>query len=311
MADLFNPPISLSPSYFKTRHLENMVENRTVFNLPNAELNVYETHRKEESVQLRFSDPVLASMVKGKKVMHLGTDQAFDFYPGESVLLPARELMKIDFPEASERQPTQCLALVLAPDKINGVVDFLNEQHPKSDPGSEWQFTDYNFHFMNDLAVNQIIDRLIFLFTENHPSKNLFADFMLRELIIRLMQTEARHLLFDKAVGENATENRLAYIVRYIREHLQDNLNIATLSRQAYMSQSHFFRCFRSELGLSPVDFINTERIKYAKKMLEETRASVSEIATACGFNNVPYFLKQFKRHTHLTPSQYRNGLGR
>lgn len=307
MTDPLSTPLQLSPTHFKTRHLENMVENRTIYSLPNAELNIYETHRVESAVQLRFQDPVLASMVTGKKVMHLGEAQAFDFYPGESVILPANELMRIDFPEATELQPTQCLALVMAPDKINSVVDFLNDQHPKSEAGSEWQFTDYNFHFMNDLAVNQIIQRLIFLFTENHPSKSLFADFMLRELIIRLMQTEARHLLTEQPDAPNSSENRLAYIVQYIREHLQDNLNITNLSRQAYMSQSHFFRCFRNELGLSPIDFINKERIKCAKKMLEQTKYSIAEIAAACGFNNLPYFLKQFKRYTRLTPSQYRN----
>ncbi|MFN8303601.1 MAG: AraC family transcriptional regulator [Saprospiraceae bacterium] len=265
---------------------------------------MYETKHLARQVELSFNYTVLASMLRGKKVMHL-RDSSFDFFPGESVVLPPGELMRIDFPEATADNPTQCLALTLDHDKINGVVDFLNETSPRADERDEWRFTDYNFHFTNDIAVSQIIGRMIFLFTENHPAKDLFADFMLKELIIRLMQTEARHLLIDQN-GAPKPDSRLAYVIQFIREHLREPLNIDLLSKKACMSQTHFFRCFKNELGISPVDFINAERIKFAQTLLRNPTRSVTDVCYASGFNNVTYFNKLFKRLSGRTPSEYR-----
>ncbi len=298
----------LTQAHYDRRRLETHVENRTVYTLQNAELNVYETHLYAEQVELAFGNPVLASMLRGKKVMHL-RNNSFDFFPGESVVLPPGELMRIDFPEASLDNPTQCLALTLANEKIDHVVDYLNDQYPRLEENREWAFTDYNFHFTNDLAVNQIIARMIFLFTENHPSKDLFADFMLKELIIRLMQTEARHLLIDQS-EKHLHQSRLAFVIQFIRENLLDPLTIEQLSKKACMSQTHFFRCFKNELGISPIDFINDERIKLAKALLRNPTKTIHDVCYESGFNNISYFNKVFKRATHRTPSEYRQGLG-
>ncbi|MBN8682101.1 MAG: AraC family transcriptional regulator [Chitinophagales bacterium] len=301
--------MQLTPGHFERRRLETLVENRTVYSLQWAELNVFETQLHAEKVELSFGSPVLASMLRGKKVMHL-RENSFDFFPGESVVLPPDELMRIDFPEATNDNPTQCLALTMDGSSINKVVDYLNETAPRAEEKNEWRFTDYNFHFTNDVAVNQIIGRLIWLFTENHPSKDVFADFMLRELIIRLMQTEARHLLTEntEALQNNS---RLAFVIKFIRENLHDPLNIDQLSKKACMSQTHFFRCFKNELGISPVDFINAERIKQAKNLLQNPKLSINDVCYACGFNNVSYFNKIFKRATRLTPSEFRQRYGR
>ncbi len=295
----------LTSAHFEHRRLESMVENRTAYTLKHAELNVYETHLLAEKIELQFEEPVLASMLRGKKVMHLRGDNTFDFYPGESVILPGGELMKIDFPEASMQNPTQCLALRIDNTKINNVVEYLNDTEPRVDSSTEWRFTDYNFHFMNDTAVNQIIARMIFLFTENHPSKDIFADFMLKELIIRLMQTEARHLFMDNA-HMHQDSSRLAFVVNFIKTNLHDPLSIEILSRKACMSQSHFFRCFKNELGISPVDYINIERIKLAKTLLRNPKKNINEACFESGFNNISYFNKVFKRFINLTPKQYK-----
>lgn len=297
--------MKLSPTHYRTRKLESHVENRTVYSLNSAELNVYETHLLAEKVELTFNTSVLVSMLRGKKVMHL-RENSFEFVPGESVVLPPDELMRIDFPDATFENPTQCLALSVAKESIHQVVDYMNERRPRAEEHAEWQFTDYNFHFTNDVAVNQIIARLIWLFTEDHSSKDVFADFMLKELIIRLMQTEARHVLMYQT-DTFQHESRLAYVIKFIRDNLHDPLTIDALSKKACMSQTHFFRCFKNEFGISPVDFINNERIRLAKRLLRNPQKNINDVSYACGFNNVSYFNKVFKRATQLTPSQYRH----
>lgn len=286
----------------KNRSLTTLVENQTSYRLNRAELHLFETHQRAERVPLRFGAPILASMLEGKKVMHLEGMQAFDFIPGESVVLPADELMQIDFPEARLDNPTRCLAMAIAPEKIQETVDFLNETRSKTD--GQWHLGSYNFHFVHDEAIRQILKRLFFLFTEDHPSKDIFADFMLRELIIRILQTDTRTHYLEKA-AELSSGNRLAFTIDFIRKNISENLTVKQLSEKACMSESNFHRVFKNELALTPIEFINRERIGLAAKLLQNPRTKISEVCRRCGFKSQSYFTRVFKQKMQLSPKAY------
>ena len=81
--------MQLSNKFYGNRKLQSLVENQTSYTLNNAALHIFETHAQAEKVILEFDQPVLASMLKGKKIMHLRERQAFDFLPGESLILPS------------------------------------------------------------------------------------------------------------------------------------------------------------------------------------------------------------------------------
>ena len=295
--------MQLPESFYKNRKLENLVENQTSYTLNNAAMHVFETHKQAERVLLQFDKPVLASMLHGKKIMHLRDHNSFDFLPGESLILPADELMCIDFPDAEERNPTRCLAMAIAEDKIKNVVTLMNENIGK-DEGREWSLMDYNFHFTNDAGIFQILQRLLYLFTENHPSKDFFVDNMLQELIVRILQTNNRKIYTDKAL-KLSSDNRLAFIIQYIREHLNESLSVEFLSRKACMSESNFYRVFKNELGISPVDFINTERIKLAVSLLQDPTRKIKNVYLECGFESRSYFNRVFKRMNKLSPGAF------
>lgn len=297
--------MDLSKKFYEGRKLENLVENQTSYTLNNAALHIFETHEQAEKVLLRFDKPVLASMLKGKKIMHLRDQQAFNFLPGESLILPSDEMMCIDFPEAQFNNPTRCLAMAISEDKISKVLNRMNEAMPKVDEG-EWSLMDYNFHFTNDAGIYQILQRLLFLFTEDHPSKDLFVDNMLEELIIRILQTNSRKIYSDQSF-KLSSGNRLAYIVEYIRNNLHNPLSVKGLSRKACMSESNFYRVFKNELGISPTDFINNERIKLAVSLLQNPDKSIKEIYQECGFESRSYFNLVFKRRKKVAPGDYQS----
>jgi len=298
--------MKLPANYRNGKKLETLVEDRTTFQLERAEVHLFETHTVAEQVLLGFREPVLASMLTGKKIMHLQGKAPFAFLPGESVMLPPEEVMCIDFPEARSSNPTKCLAMAFEEEKIGQVIQLMNETRPKAD-GREWRSCDYNFHFANERAISQVIQRLLFLCMENHPSKDLFVDMMLNELIIRILQAESRTTHLREAAA-NETSDRLAHVVQYIRAHIREKLSVKELSRKACMSESHFHRVFKNELGLSPVEFINEERLKLAARLLLEAGKQVSEVYLECGFNSLSYFNRMFKRKHAVAPSQYQAG---
>ena len=299
--------MDLSSKFYESRKLENLVENQTSYTLNNAALHIFETHHEAERVLLQFDQPVLASMLKGKKIMHLRDKQAFDFLPGESLILPSDEMMCIDFPEAQFSNPTRCLAMAISEDKISNVLTRMNEAMPKTDNG-EWSLMDYNFHFTNDVGIYQILQRLLFLFTEDHPSKDLFVDNMLEELIIRILQTNSRKIYTEESF-QLSSNNRLAFVIEYIRENLQNPISVKNLSRKACMSESNFYRVFKNELGISPIDFINNERIKLAVSLLQNPDKSIKEIYQECGFESRSYFNRVFKNRKNVAPGDYQSSL--
>jgi AraC family transcriptional regulator len=292
-------------THLQSRKLELIVENRTAYTLDSAELNIYETHHVAKNVELTFDNPVLASMIRGKKVMHLSNAPSFDFFPGESVIVPAHQTMRIDFPEATDQNPTQCLALAISPAKIRALVETLNERAPLVDNQEGWQFTNDTFYFTNEQAIHQLIGRLIYIFTENNAAKDYFANLVLQELIVRLMQTKARMVLTTN-LQQLANTNRLAYAIKYVQENIHRNLTIRELADKACMSEPNFFRCFKQQYGITPVEYINQQRIQLSMRLLNNTAYSISDICFACGYNNLNYFLKVFKKATGDTPASYR-----
>ncbi len=295
----------LPDSFYQSRKLVDLVENQTSYELEDSAMHIFETHLRAERVQLQFGTPVLASMFEGKKVMHLGDRPSFDFLPGESLILPANEMMCIDFPEAREDNPTRCLAMEIGEDRLKGVISFMNEQMGRLD-GQVWNLMDYNFHFTNDHSIFQILQRLVYLYTENHPSKDLFVTNMVQELIVRILQTNVRKT-YQTQTSELSGSRRLAFIVQYIRKNIRNPLTIKELSEKACMSESHFYKVFKQEMGISPTDFINVERIQKAAALLEDTTINLTEVFLESGFTNRSYFNRMFKRLKGISPSNYRN----
>ncbi len=296
--------MQLSDSFSKSRKLVDLVENQTSYELQDSAMHIFETHTRAERVLLQFTTPVLASMFQGKKVMHLRERDPFEFLPGESLILPADEMMCIDFPEARMDNPTKCLAMEIGEDSIRSIVQIMNEQMGKVD-GGEWQLMDYNFHFTNDPGIYQILQRLVYLYTENHPSKDFFVTNMVKELVIRILQANALKT-YEENTSELAGSHRFAYVIEYIRSNLHFPISIQELSQKSCMSESNFYRKFKQELGMSPVDFINKERIKKASELLRDERCNLTEVFLACGFKNRSYFNRMFKRVTGMSPNSYR-----
>lgn len=290
--------------------LDTLVENKLTLSHDEAELHLYETFQQANLVQLRFNAPVLTSMLSGRKVMHLREMSPFDYQPGESLLLPSDRLMQIDFPDATLNEPTRCLALTISDDFIQETIDQLNEQVPRVEMMDQWQLNTDNYLVQNDPEISSLTDKLLRLFRENNAFRPFFIKNTLRELVVRLSQKQARAGLLGQT-HQHINTNRLAYVVQYIRENLTRALSVEELCDKACLSKSHFFRLFKSELGVSPAQFILTERICRAKAILSNPAKTVTDACYESGFNSVTHFSNAFRSIEHVSPRQFKRQLAR
>jgi AraC-like DNA-binding protein len=87
-------------------------------------------------------------------------------------------------------------------------------------------------------------------------------------------------------------------------------LDVNALAAEYGMTRTHFSHFFRERTGQTPARFAVEVRIHQATRMLVDTRASVKQIADACGFAEANYFCKVFRRIQHMSPLSYRRSLG-
>lgn len=295
-------PLPLTPEL----QLKTLVENRTAFNFNNCELNIFETHQRSERVLLNFRGVVFTAMLRGKKMVHEGQhSRMVEYLPGESFVLPESEPMLIDFPEASHENPTQCIALEIDTQKIKDTLCLLNERYPRLEESGPWQEDLAHYHIQNTTELADTVQRLLRLPFETHLYKDVLADITLQELLVRLLQTQARTWLMEQTQTLQ-NRHRFAAVVVYIRQHLNETITVQQLANLACMSKPHFFRSFKQELGVSPLDFVLQERIAHAKKLMKDPMLSISEAAYQSGFNNLTHFSLQFKKQESITPTEFR-----
>lgn len=283
--------------------LESLVEHRRVYTLKSCALNIFETFQRTENVFLSYDGLAVSSMMRGKKIMRLDGASEFYFLPGESVILPEGITMKVDFPEADAQHPVQCATLTLDWEMVNRNLAFLNEHYPNSESPFEWKLNFSQYHFLNNKELAGSMNKLISISMEDNLAKDGLADLSLKFLLLRIIQTQNLALIHECRLPQH----HFTPVVQYIKEHLTEKISIAALARESCMSRSTFFQSFKKEFGISPLEFVQKERISKSKLIMADSNLSITDVCYQSGFNHPNYFIKLFKRQEGITPAVYRD----
>lgn len=128
----------------------------------------------------------------------------------------------------------------------------------------------------------------------------------LEELCVRMQEiTEA----FVDAVFHSEGQARNADIrqaLRYVAHHYAEPLRLEEVARQVGLSPSYFSGLFRRCTGMRFIDYVNQVRVRESKRLLSGSDFAIVDIAVALGFGDQSYFSKVFKKHTGVSPKQYR-----
>lgn len=94
--------------------------------------------------------------------------------------------------------------------------------------------------------------------------------------------------------------------VKLMVERCTENLTRADLARHANLSPAHFSLLFHRQKGLSPVKFLNQQRVRRACRLMMTTAHTISEIAGEVGYDDPYYFSRVFRKEMGISPRQYR-----
>lgn len=95
-------------------------------------------------------------------------------------------------------------------------------------------------------------------------------------------------------------------MVSFIYRNYANSLTLDDIAAAGNVCRSKCCQSFKKYVGQSPIDFLNTYRLECSQQLLMTTSLSITEVSTACGFNHLSYFSKQFQVKYGCTPREYR-----
>ena len=106
--------------------------------------------------------------------------------------------------------------------------------------------------------------------------------------------------------GDDPLIAKEVYIARKELERFDRPQNWQDFSAYAGYSPSYLRHFFRREFGVSPGRYRLLFRLDTACRLLRETGAPIAEIAEETGFHDLKNFYRMFRKHTGMTPGEYR-----
>lgn len=144
--------------------------------------------------------------------------------------------------------------------------------------------------------VKSVMEKLYEISNESSLDSRLTTVGLIYELFSVLLQNAAAEQKSDP----------ISAILNRIHHHYCEPLSIERLAEEFSMDPAYLSRKFTERQGVSPKQYLLRKRMERAKELLCTTDASIFEIAVAVGYEDQLYFSRIFKKHTGLSPSDFR-----
>lgn len=175
------------------------------------------------------------------------------------------------------------------------VVNFLFRKH------NNMIFENELFEFNNSHNLDSYFIKLNTIWPIGTIDTRLTAKAILYEIYAQLCSYSINNYL------PSDSKKLILSIKNELMENCFDSkLNITEIIKSYKISEAHFRRQFKKIYNCSPIKLIQNIRINRAKQLLSNPQLQISEISKTCGYDDVFYFSRIFKKTTGLSPSEYR-----
>lgn len=162
--------------------------------------------------------------------------------------------------------------------------------------------TAFRTKISEDEEIRGILGRAVVEYERDDTHSRLALFGLIAELFAKLLTkhaTEARRGSSDGSLGYYAI---IEPAIRLIRDGYSEPFTVDSLAAACRISKYHFCRIFKATTGMSAIQYLNSYRLKIADTLLTNTPRTVSEVASLCGFDDVSYFSRIYKKHFNKTP---------
>ncbi|OMF02094.1 AraC family transcriptional regulator [Paenibacillus amylolyticus] len=204
--------------------------------------------------------------------------------------------------------------LILMPEGIKQSYSAINESpflkywcHFSAKVGGINLFQILKFPHICTIDQPELIQAIFSSILTYAKSDEVYAHMMAKSKLTELLSHYLMNLDLDQISFINVpVMEKLSTILAYIDSNIEENISVQDLAQIAYMHPNYFIRFFKQQIGVPPILYITGKKIDKAKELLACTPNTITAIAEHLGFSDLYYFSRQFKKHTGLTPTEYR-----
>ena len=150
-----------------------------------------------------------------------------------------------------------------------------------------------------------VLKRITGLNTEKPAAYTLGTKAALLQFISMLIDS-GLYFAEKNATDTETKSEFLKKIISYINNNYADQIPLSEIAREFNMSPKYFCRFFKNSFNKTFIEYVNAVRIEHAMKLLADRDITITETALSCGFLNMSYFTRTFRKITGFTPSAYR-----
>ena len=180
-------------------------------------------------------------------------------------------------------------------------ADELAARHPLIDVDRDVLFVDEG-RLLTSAGVAAGLDLCLYMVGRDHGQA--VAAHAARLAVAPLVREGGQKQFIRHAL--TGSDRSLAPLLEWMVQNLGEPVDVASLALRAGLSSRTFTRRFREETGSSPVQWLLNARVRHSQKLLETTKATIEEIASASGFESPVTFRARFHRVAGVTPTAYR-----
>jgi AraC-like DNA-binding protein len=171
---------------------------------------------------------------------------------------------------------------------------------------SEWSMEQYDldFKFVKSVSDKLLLTRIKHLFAQiqkYYVARQYNSAFHMRyyatELLSLLLTNNRENTSFSE-------QNIVDTSIKYMSDHFSKKITLSELAQISGNSISYYGKIFKKITGMTPIEYLLSIRITYAKKLLENG-VSVIKTAEMCGFSTLYYFSRTFKNKENISPREY------
>ena len=225
-------------------------------------------------------------------------DRAYHIRKGDMVLIPLHALSKTT---VTRKSPHERIVMNLREDAMESLLPEWAEQLADSFSRNPL----LRLGQKEQMAVKGLIAKIQYEQESRQTGHEAYIRLLLSELlltILRLTEGEPAEIVeYPSSLPYKVSE-----VAQYIGNHYAETLTLAQLSGQFHISPFYISRIFTQITGLSIISYINHVRVEEARRLLQDTDLSVTEIALQVGYQSVTHFGRVFKAAMGASPQRYR-----
>ncbi len=151
--------------------------------------------------------------------------------------------------------------------------------------------------------------RLAREFALKQPGWRIIMNADIAAVLLSLLRIERTNPANSHYSASHSELVRFLPVFEQLDRHLGDpGYTVAEMSKVVFLSEVQFRKLFLRITGTNPIRFLQRRRIERASVLLRTTDESIHAIAEACGFMDLSFFHRIFKKWAKMTPGQYRQG---